>query len=137
MKHTQRNSLVSVHSLCGIRPSRRLFRALRGPYSQEELARAIGTEQSSVSAWESRTAHPSPRYLRKLFAHYRAWTGELGFDPLNLFPPPRRPRAPRAPTIQPIGTPAAPSSTAGKRKAAAAAAPSEPAAPSTPEGAAE
>ncbi len=87
-KHT-----LSIYSLFSVHPSKRLFRVLRGPYSQGELARILGTEQQQVAEWEGRRVEPGPRNIRLLFEHYNAWTTRLGVDPLGLFKNRKRPRS--------------------------------------------
>lgn len=74
----------SIYQTLGLpRPSKQLFRVLRGPYSQEELARKLEVYPDSIARWEARLSDPEPANLRHLVEHYRAWTKKMGVDPLK------------------------------------------------------
>lgn len=75
---------LSLYQTLGLpRPSKQLFRVLRGPYSQDELARKLAVMNTTVQDWEARRTDPQPQYLRALMEHYRSWTRKMGVDPLK------------------------------------------------------
>lgn len=59
-------------------------RHLRGPYSQTEMAAALGTRAKSVTDWETGRTAPSPSALRVLLDHYRKWTANLSLPTWDL-----------------------------------------------------
>ncbi len=100
------------------RPSRRLFRLLRGPYTQRELSDTLQVDGGTIAAWEAGACRPRLPHLRQLLDHYLTWARRLKKDPLGLLTKPGRASAPGAPRNPPRGTPAAPSLTPAKSEAA-------------------
>ncbi len=118
------------------RPSRKLFRLLRGPYSIAELARSMDVDGSAIMDWENGRTKPSAPHLRQLVDHYGMTVRKYGRDPLGLYsrgrpgvPSPAARQAARQAKEPPV-TPPAPSSTAGKQEGAPAPPPSPPSDPS-------
>ncbi len=116
------------------RPSRKLFRLLRGPYSLRELASQLDIDPDTIRQWEQAVTRPSLPLLRQLVDHYLMFARKYNRDPLLLLPQNDRARARRAPAKEPAGTRPAPSLTPGSRYAAAPAAASTTPPPSSTEG---
>ena len=54
-----------------------IYRVLRGPYSQDELASKLGVDPSAILRWETTPATPQPEHLRNLLIHAVGWTKML------------------------------------------------------------
>lgn len=105
----------SVYRLLGLpQASKQLFRVLRGPYSQDELARKLKIQPTTVQDWEARRTDPQPEHLRALHAHFLAWTRTAKCDPRRLLTPAAALRTRAADVKSHVGTPAAPHETAAK-----------------------
>jgi len=103
----------SIYRLLGLpRPSKHLFRILRGPYSQDELARTLKVYPQTVQSWEQRRADPAAEHLRALHEHFLKWAKRAGCDPRRLLTPAAALRTRRADEEEHVRTPAAPPPTA-------------------------
>jgi len=61
-----------------------IFRVLRGPYSQAELAKILQTHQDVVLKWERGHAAPQADHVRGLLKHAHTWTAEIGLRLVDL-----------------------------------------------------
>jgi DNA-binding XRE family transcriptional regulator len=65
-------------------PNPLIFKCLRGPYTQAELAKALEIREQNVREWESGRGKPAPGHMRALLAHFRDWTRELQWPAMEI-----------------------------------------------------
>lgn len=63
---------------------KQIFRVLRGPFSQAELASILDTHADCVLKWERGHTTPQADHVRGLLKHAHTWTAEIGLKLIDL-----------------------------------------------------